>query len=146
MAGVIDTNVLLYAANKDAAEYDRARTFLMEAGNSNDQWYLTEGIVYEFLRVSTHPRVFPSPLNPDEATAFLKPFWTSDTFGVLQSEDGHWELLTQEIKALTHPSGNIFFDVRTVVLMREHGIRTIYTADTDFLQFKNIDVVNPMDT
>jgi len=34
--------------------------------------------------------------------------------------------------------------VRTVVLMREHGVREIYTIDTDFLQFQDITVINPL--
>jgi predicted nucleic acid-binding protein len=28
--------------------------------------------------------------------------------------------------------------------MREHGIKRIYTTDTDFLQFGDIEVVNPL--
>ncbi len=35
-------------------------------------------------------------------------------------------------------------DVRTVALMREHGVRRIHTADTDFLQFPGIEVVDPL--
>ena len=60
MPGVIDTNLLLYGVNRDSEEHAAARTFLTEAGASPEQWYLTEGIVYEFLRVATHARIFPS--------------------------------------------------------------------------------------
>jgi predicted nucleic acid-binding protein len=28
--------------------------------------------------------------------------------------------------------------------MREHGVREIYTTDTDFLQFSGIKVINPL--
>ncbi len=45
---------------------------------------------------------------------------------------------------LTYPAGNLFFDIQTAVLMREHGIKRIYTTDTDFLQFSEIEVVNPL--
>jgi predicted nucleic acid-binding protein len=45
---------------------------------------------------------------------------------------------------LTQPTGNLFFDLRTAALMREHGIRDIYTTDTDFLQFAGIRVINPL--
>ena len=48
------------------------------------------------------------------------------------------------MKGLHAPVGNLFFDIRTAVLMREHGIRVIYTADTDFLQFEEIEVINPL--
>lgn len=38
------------------------------------------------------------------------------------------------------------FDLRTVALMHKHTVRRIYTADTDFLQFERIEVVNPLAT
>jgi predicted nucleic acid-binding protein len=45
---------------------------------------------------------------------------------------------------LHHPSGNLFFDIRTVALIKEHGVREIYTTDTDFLQFRDLRVINPL--
>lgn len=107
--------------------------------------HLTEGILYEFLRVATHPRVFPRPLTKGQAIAFLGPFWISPAFTILTAGERHWELLRREVESLAHPVGNLFFDIRTLVLMREHGIHTIYTTDTDFLQFKEIEVINPLD-
>jgi predicted nucleic acid-binding protein len=56
----------------------------------------------------------------------------------------HWEVLQEILREVTHPSGNLFFDIRTVALMREHGVREIYTSDADFLQFKGITVINPL--
>lgn len=144
MPGVVDTNVLLYGANTDAAEHARARRFLLDVGRTADAWYLTEGIAYEFLRVATHARVFPSPLSWRDALGFLQPLLAADNVRVLQSTDRHWTVLEDALRPLTHPAGNLFFDVRTVVLMREHGVRRIYTTDTDFLQFDDIDVVNPL--
>jgi toxin-antitoxin system PIN domain toxin len=144
MAGVIDTNLLLYGANAGAAEHPPARKFLLAAGQSSDSWYLTEGILYEFLRVSTHPRVFPRPLSWREALGFLQPFLDNPCFTVLKAGDRHWPLVEEVLTGLTHPAGNLIFDVRTVVLMREHGVHDIYTTDTDFLQFPGIRVVNPL--
>ena len=57
----VDTNVLIYAA-------DEARNFMAPAAIGSegqrvrpDAWYTTWGIVYEFLRVTTHPRVMRRP-------------------------------------------------------------------------------------
>lgn len=144
MSGVVDTNVLLYAANADAPEHEAARRFVLAIGRTADPWYLTSGIVYEFLRVATHPKVFPVPLGWREALAFLTPLLEAENVHLLHGGDGHWPLLATVLADLTHPSGNLFFDVRTVVLMREHGIRRIYTTDTDFLQFGDIEVANPL--
>jgi toxin-antitoxin system PIN domain toxin len=144
MAGVIDTNILLYAANSDAEENAAAVHFVNDAARTPEPWFLTEGILYEFLRVSTHPRVFPSPLSWKQAVQFLRAFLFGSRFVVLSAATEHWFLLEEVLGGLTHPAGNLFFDIRTVVLMKEHGIRTIYTTDTDFLQFSGIDVVNPL--
>jgi len=144
MAGIIDTNILLYAVNADAEEHRVAADFLREAGRSADQWYLTEGILYEFLRVSTHPKVFEKPLSWKAAVQFLRPFLGSPSFRVLAAEETHWAIMEKVLSKLIHPAGNLFFDIRTVVLMHEHGIREIYTTDTDFLQFAGIKVVNPL--
>lgn len=144
MSGVIDTNVLLYAANADAPEHAAARAFVLAVGRTADPWYLTSGIVYEFLRVATHPKVFPAPLAWRDAIEFLTPLLAAENVHLLQAGDRHWSLLATVLDELTHPSGNLFFDIRTVVLMREHGVRRIYTTDTDFLQFVNVDVLNPL--
>jgi toxin-antitoxin system PIN domain toxin len=144
MGGVVDTNLLLYAANSDADEHGAARDFLLRAGTSAERWYLTEGILYEFLRACTHPKVFARPLGWREAMAFLRPILASPRFELLGAGDQHWRLLEELLAGTSHPSGNLFFDMRTVVLMREHGVRRIYTRDTDFLQFAGIEVIDPL--
>ena len=93
MAGVVDTNILLYAANRDAPEYEQAASFLATAGRSADPWYLTEGICYEFLRVATHPRVFGEPLTWTDAISFLTPMLASSRFSVLNFQAGMLKVL-----------------------------------------------------
>lgn len=136
--------MLLYGANGDAPEHSAARAFLSALGRTADPWYLSDGVVYEFLRVATHPKVFPQPLVWREALDFLLPILAVEQVALLRAGDRHWEILAGVLADLTHPSGNLFFDVRTVVLMREHGIRRVYTTDTDFLQFRDLEVVNPL--
>jgi toxin-antitoxin system PIN domain toxin len=142
--GVIDTNLLLYAVNKDAAEHPASKAFLESARTSRETWYLTDGIVYEFFRVATHPKIFPKPLDWKESLEFIEGLLTSENFQRLQPSEIHWETLQKVLERLTHPCGNLFFDIRTATLMLEHGIRQIYSTDTDFLQFADLDVVNPL--
>lgn len=143
MSGILDTNILLYAVNQDDARHEMALSFLVDATRSAT-WYLTDGIIYEFLRVSTHPRVFPTPLTASQAFSFLKPLLGNSRFIILATGTRHWQILSAMTSRLRSPTGNLFFDIRTVALMREHGIPRIYTADTDFLQFEGIEVHNPV--
>jgi len=141
--GLIDTNLLLYAVNTDAAEHAGAQQFLTSSLETGDTWYLTEGIAYEFLRVSTHAKVFDQPLTWDQALSFLEAIWSRDNVTVLSAGVDHWSTLRERLESIRHPAGNLFFDIRSYVLMREHSIKTIYTADSDFLQFDDIEVINP---
>jgi uncharacterized protein len=143
-SGVIDTNILLYAANGDAPESGSARDFLEGVRQERGAWFLTEGIFYEFLRVSTHPRVFPRPLLAGEAMDFLTAVLDSPSLSMISAGDRHLLSLAHVLKGLHAPVGNLFFDIRTAALMREHGIGVIYTADTDFLQFRDLEVINPV--
>ncbi len=144
LGGILDTNVLLYAANSDAPENAAASALLERAASSNEAWYLTEGICYEFLRVATHPAVFPRPLTALEAISFLDALLAQEHFRVLAAGEGHWSLLHDILGELHEPAGNLFFDVRTATLMREHGVRKVYTADRDFDRFRGIEVIDPL--
>ncbi len=143
-SGIIDTKILLYAANQDCPEHTPALAFINSARETSGQWLLTEGICYEFLRVSTHQRVFPSPLRAMEAMDFLEKLLNTEGFDLLQAGPRHWNCLRAVVAGAHYPAGNLFFDIRTAALMRERGVRVIYTADTDFLQFSDIEVINPV--
>lgn len=143
-SGIIDTNILLYAANRDCREHATARKFLESALRSTGLAYLSEGICYEFLRASTHAKVFPSPLEGPQALAWVRTLLDASNFHLISSGPNHWHTLNSLLSSLHAASGNLFFDIRTATLMQEHGIRTIYTADTDFLQFKDLEVINPL--
>lgn len=144
MPGVVDTNVLLYAANSDAPEHAATRELVEGIGRTADAWYLTEGIVYEFLRVATHPKVFVAPLGAAEAFSFVGVLLRRDNVHVLTAGTEHWAILENLLGEMSHPAGNLMFDIRTVALMREHGVGRIYSTDTDLLQFAGLEVVNPV--
>lgn len=135
---------LLYAANRSSHEHAAARSFLSSIPESPGIWYLTEGIGYEFLRVATHPRVFPSPLSAHEALQFWDTLLSWPNVTLLPAGPRHWQMLGKVLADQHAPAGNLFFDLRTVTLMREHGIRAIYTADADFHRFKDIELHNPL--
>jgi predicted nucleic acid-binding protein len=41
-------------------------------------------------------------------------------------------------------TGNLVHDAHTAALMLEHGVRAIYTRDTDFHRFQGIEVRDPL--
>ena len=141
---LIDTNLLLYAANEDAPGHERAVTFVTSHVTGITPWCLTWPVIYEFLRVSTHPKVFPKPLNAGEALSFLAPIFASPTLTILSPTQRHLQVLHQTVQEIAPPSGNLFHDIAIAVTLREHGVPEIATADTDFLQFRFLKVANPL--
>ncbi|MGQ0813048.1 MAG: type II toxin-antitoxin system VapC family toxin [Gemmatimonadota bacterium] len=141
---VIDTNLLLYAVNADSPDHARATELLESWRAGEESWFLTWGIIYEFLRVSTHSAVFSKPLDLRTARAWIEILLATRRAGLLVQTDRHAAVL-QELCEL-HPrlSGNILHDFHTAVLMKEHGISEIRTADADFHQFPFLKVVNPL--
>ena len=48
---VVDTNLLVYAANRDSPFHQRSLQLLSGWRRGASAWFLTRGICYEFLRV-----------------------------------------------------------------------------------------------
>ena len=144
MSVLVDTNVLLYSANPSSLDHRSARAALERLRDGPSPWFITWGILYEFLRVATHRAVFPSPLSVSAAASFLRRLMESPSLEVLHETDRHLSLLEEELRATPGISGNDLHDAHTVVLMREHNLRTIMTRDRGFQRFKNIDVIDPL--
>lgn len=141
---VVDTNVLVYAANVNAPDHARCREKLEAWRSRSGAWYLTWGICYEFLRVTTHPRVLEHPLSAGEAWRFLHSVLASPGASLLVPTDRHAAVLTELIGRVPSLAGNLMHDATTVVLMHEHGIRRIYTRDADFRRFPDIEPLDPL--
>ncbi len=144
MRFLVDTNMLEYAVNRDCQEHRAAMTALEGWLCGSVPWALTWSIVYEFLRLVTDPRVFRRPLNANQAFEFLAPILASDLVYVLSATQRHEAVLRATVHELGRPTGNLFHDLHTAVLMREHGVSEIMTADSDSRKFPFVTVTNPI--
>lgn len=109
-------------------------------------WHLTWGIVYEFLRVSTHRNVFRKPFSSKEAWGFIKAVLASPSLSVLVETDRHEGVASGVFANMPGLgiAGNFVFDAHTAILMKEHGVPTIFTHDSDFRRFPFLKVVDPI--
>jgi toxin-antitoxin system PIN domain toxin len=140
---VVDTNILVYAVNAASPFKKPCEDCLATLRQGSVPWHTTWGVVYEFLRVATHPRVFPAPLSASEAWSFLRALFDSPAFSMLTATARHPEVVSEFIREIPHLRGNLWHDAETAILMREHGIRRIYTRDVDFHRFPFLEVVDP---
>jgi hypothetical protein len=105
---------------------------------------VTWSIVYEFLRVTTHPRVFRRPWTSVQAWGFVTELLRASAIGVLTESDRHPVVAADAIGEFPWMRGNLVHDFHTAMLMREHGIRQIYTCDSDFHRFEFLQVLDPL--
>jgi toxin-antitoxin system PIN domain toxin len=141
---VVDTNVLVYAADADAPEHGPCRSALEGWRRGRTPWYLTWGIVYEFMRVVTHPRVLRVPFETAGALSFLEALLASPSLSILSETPRHLEVLMDVVNEVPLLAGNLYHDAHTAALMREHGVRSIVTRDTAFHRFGFLEVVDPL--
>jgi uncharacterized protein len=141
---VVDTNLLLYAVNTGAREHRRSRELLDGWCADRLPWFVTWGILYEFLRVATHPAVFPHPLSPERAWAFVSALLDSSSAGVLTETPRHREVASWLWEQTRDLRGNLVHDAHVATLMREHGVSRIYTHDNDFRRFQFLEIVDPL--
>ena len=141
---VVDTNILLYAANTTASEHEVCRTLISQWMERSGAWFLTWGVVYEFLRVATHPAVFTRPLDAAQAWKLIDAVLSSPGADILLPTDRHAAVLREVLDEIPTLAGNILHDAETAVLMREHGIRTIYSRDANFGRFAFVERIDPL--
>jgi uncharacterized protein len=141
---VVDTNLLLYAADEDSPAQQRMRRLLAEWGSSTEPWLTVWSVIYEFLRVATHRSVFSHPLTFAEAWSFIESLRSSPSFGVLVETERHAEVVRDLTREYPRMSGNRLHDLHIAAVMREHGVVEIRTADAAFHEFKFLRVINPL--
>ena len=141
---VLDTNVLLYALDRSTDEHERCIGLVERLRKDVAPWYITWAIVYEFLRVSTHPRVLRKPLPIRTAWEFVEGLFASPSLQILVQGDRHREVAARTLEEVPGIRGNLTHDAHTAILMREHGLRRIYTRDKAFHHFPFLDVLDPL--
>jgi uncharacterized protein len=141
---VVDTNILVYAANADAPHHRACADLLDDWRSRREPWFVTWSIGYEFMRVVTHPRVLEHPWSSDAAWRYLEALLAAPGLAVLIETERHAAVARTVIDEFAVVRGSLFHDAHTAILMREHGIRRIVTNDADFHRFGFLEVIDPL--
>jgi toxin-antitoxin system PIN domain toxin len=131
--------VLLYAHRSESARHAAAEARLRELAEGAATWGLPVFVIGEFLRVTTHPRVFDPPSTLEEASTAIDALLASPSLRVLAPGDRYWPLLRETLHE-AGSRGNLVFDAQIVAVCREHGVGTLLTEDRDFRRFSGIRV------
>lgn len=144
MSYSIDANLLLYAANMDAGEHALAIRFLRDRAKDPDLLCMTWPALFAFQRIATHPAIFRAPLSPKQAWENILKLLALPRCQVIPEQDGFAEVYSAATAGL-HVRGNLVPDAHIATILLQHGVRRIYTADSDFRKFNFLEVINPLD-
>lgn len=144
MSYSIDANILIYASDKPSPFHARAKAFLAARADDSDLLCLTWPTLMAYLRIATHPSIFSAPLKPADAWENIGSLLDLPRCRVIVEEDSlplDYAAVTQGIIV----RGNLVPDAHIATILRQHGVSRLYTADTDFLKFRFLEVINPLE-
>jgi uncharacterized protein len=142
MSATLDANVLLYASDETNPFHARAIGFLERLARGPDLIYLFWPTAMAYVSIETHSSIFASPLPTSVAIANIDGLISLPHVQTVGEQEHFWRGWSQ-IAADASVAGNLVLDAHIVALMRENGVRTIWTNDRDFRRFDGIVVRDP---
>ena len=141
MSASIDANILVYASNDRDENSARAKELVRQLAEGPDIFYLFWPTILAYLRIVTHPAILRPPLTSAEATSNIDQLLSRPHVRTPGEGASFWRLFRES--GGTTARGNAVPDAHLAVLMRENGVRILYTRDRGFRRFDFLDVRDP---
>jgi toxin-antitoxin system PIN domain toxin len=138
----LDVNLLLYASNRRSDHHGRARQFVDACAEGPEIFCLTWLTIMSYLRIATHPGIFPTPLTPDEALGNIADLIELPHVRAVSELENFLEAY-RRVAGAAPLRGNLVPDAHLAAILFQHGVRTLYTHDRDFRRFPTLDARDP---
>lgn len=129
----IDTNILLYAQNRDCPEHDAAAAFLVECAGRADV-AVCELVLMELYQLLRNPTMVTRPLEGPEAAEVCQTFRRNRRWALLENAPVMNEVWV--LAATPRIARRRLFDARLALTLRHHGVDEFATRNingfTDF--------------
>jgi uncharacterized protein len=131
-----DSNVLIYAVHEEARHHRAALAWLdgtLSAGEAVIMPWLS---LASFMRVSTHPDIYPRPLPIEDALENVDA-WLGVPSVITGDPDRHHSRRMRELLSYSGIGGNLVNDAHLAALALQYGA-TVVTYDHDFALFPSV--------
>ena len=142
MSYSLDVNILLYGSDRSSEQYHAANRFLAQCAAGPEILCMPWTILMSYLRIATHPRIFNSPLAPDEAVGNVTALLALPHVRTVAEQDGYLDVY-RHVTANQVIRGNLVPDAQLAAILFQHGVRTLYTRNRDFRKFEFFEVRDP---
>jgi uncharacterized protein len=141
MSATVDANILVYAVDTRSSVHEPAEALVRRLALGPEILYLFWPVLLGYLRIVTHPRILTNPLSPGIAMRNVEALLDRPHVRAPGEIDGFWPAF--KAAAGERPRGNDVPDAHLAALMRQHGVRLIWTRDRAFRRFDGIDARDP---
>ena len=139
---VVDANLLIYAYNSSTSQHDAARGWIEDAFSGHDPVGLAWSSIHAFLRLTTHPALFPQPLDMSDAVAIVESWLAQPIVGIVEPGESYQTILQALLRG-AQIRGSMVMDAHLAALALENGA-VLVTTDRDFRRFEGLTVTNPL--
>jgi uncharacterized protein len=139
-----DVNLLLYAVDEGAARHEPARAWLEERLSGTETFAFAWVVLLAFIRLTTSPRVFESPLTTPEAMDLVDGWLAQPCATVVHPTTRHASVLRELLEPFGS-AGNLTTDAHLAALAIEHGAE-LCSSDMDFSRFAGLRWASPLGT
>ncbi len=138
----IDTNILLYALNRDADEFEAARDFLQDCSQRDDV-AICDLVLVEIYNLLRNPAVINNPLPAREAGQICTQLRNNQRWAIIETAPimtQLWQTVNQD----EFPRRRIF-DLRIALTVQHHGVT--HWATRNLRNFQDLgfeQIINPI--
>jgi uncharacterized protein len=139
---VPDINLLIYAYDSSSPQHQKAATWWKDCILGSEEIGLASVVIFGFVRLSTHPRVFQTPLTIAEASARVESWLRQPHVRVIDPSQQHVSDVLSLLNELG-TAGNLTTDAQIAALAKQEKA-ALHSNDTDFLRFTGLNYHNPL--
>jgi len=137
-----DTNLLIYATNTDTPQHRPARTWLERSLSGHEPVGFSWVVLLGFLRLTTRPGLFRSPLRVDAVFELIDEWLTQPGVQLIHPGPRHFDILRGLLEPLG-TGGNLTSDAHLAALAIEYNA-LLCSSDSDFARFAGLRWKNPL--
>lgn len=137
-----DINLLIFAYNSEVEQHPKARRWWEETMSGNSTVCIPWAVIFGFIRLTTHRRVFSSPLRVSDALEIVSSWIECENVRILEASPKHFAVFSS-LLAKIGTGANMVTDTHLAALAIEHNL-TLYSNDLDFSRFPGLRWKNPL--
>jgi uncharacterized protein len=131
-----DSNVLIFAVHEEAKHHKAALTWVERTLSAGEATILPWLCLVSFMRISTHPDIYPHPLSIEDALENVDA-WLAVPSVITGDPDRHHSRRMRELLSYGGRGGNLVNDAHLAALALQYGA-TVVTYDHDFALFPGV--------